>query len=320
MSVKIITYNSNDIQPPDAKGFLTLADNNCLPKLIADAFGWKAVLIAFTDKKGKSHTFGACKIGRKLVLLPHFSYGPVADSDTAREIIREVKAQGYFCEWRLTVKASEFTFTDKVTTLLPLHTDTNKQFEQLNANIRRKIRKCISNGIKIKMGKSELLNDFYEIYSRNMHRLGSPALPIRWFAKLLSHYCNGKAAIWCTFLNEKPVGVAFMLEYNGFYEACWFSTLREYNKLYTSYGLYWNMINYAIENDGLNFSFGRSTKGSGVHKYKQQWGGRDAPLVWNYSHQKTHNFRTLTYLPKLWKLLPYRIAKLAGPLISGKLY
>jgi lipid II:glycine glycyltransferase (peptidoglycan interpeptide bridge formation enzyme) len=320
MKVKILTDNKTYSSSVVLDGFQTLADNNCLPKIIADTFGWEAIQIEFNTDQTETTYFGACRIGRKVVMLPHFSYGPSADPHVAAEIIKTLKAQGYSCEWRLTAQASEFSYTNKVTTLLPLQAEGTKQFSLLDSNVRRKIRKCERNGITVKMGNVELLPDFYEIYSRNMHRLGSPALPKRWFAALLSQYSNGTAAIWFAYLNKKPVGAAFMLEYSGFYEACWVSTIQKYNRLYTSYGLYWQMILHAAEQKGRFFSFGRSTNSSGVHLFKKQWGGKDMPLYWNYSHPQGKNVRRLTFLTKLWKLLPYPVAKLLGPFIAGKFY
>lgn len=320
MSVKIHPFNKSDYPYNESAGFITLADNSCLPKIIADTFGWEAIWVEYNNEQHHTLYFGACRIGRKIVMLPHFSYGPYADTKAASEIIKALKAEGYFCEWRLTSKVSEFCFTDKVTTLLPLQADDTQQFSLLDSNVKRKIRKCGLNGITVTTGKIELLHDFYEIYSRNMHRLGSPALPKRWFSALLSQYNNGEVGLWCAYHNNKPVGTAFMLEYNGFYEACWVSTLHEYNRLYTSYSLYWEMIRHAAEQKGRHFSFGRSTSGSGVHRFKQQWGGIDIPLFWNYSHPQKQNVRKLRFLPSLWKFLPYRVARVIGPLVAGKIY
>lgn len=305
---------------PANEEFPTMGDNQCLPKIIADTFRWEAIQIEYNDYKGQSMVFGACRIRKKIVLLPHFSYGPFAPPAEVHTIFNELTAQGYTCEWRLFEKATDFVFTDKVSSILLLQHTADGQFNLLNTNLRRKIRKSALNGITTKPGRSELLYDFYEIYSRNMHRLGSPALPRKWFANVLTNYTNGEALLWCAYLNNKPAGAAFMLEYKGFYEACWFSTLHEFNYLYTSYGLYWAMIRFAVENKGLKFSFGRSSKDSGVHKYKQQWGSIDLPLVWNYSHPQGKNIRSFTFLTKLWKLLPYRLARFLGPFVAGRFY
>lgn len=320
MSVKILSDIGTAVSATNAAGLLTFADNKCLPAIIAETFGWKAIRIEFTNDTGKTTTFGACRIGKKIVLLPHFSYGAYSDPETAKSIFNELSRQGYACEWRRFEKISDFVFTDKVTTLLPLLTGSEEQFNKLAPDVKRKIRKSERNGIIVKSGKAELLRDFYAIYSRNMHRLGSPALPIRWFRNLLNNYHDGETGIWIASFNEKPIGGAFLLEYNGFYEACWISTLHEFNRLYTSYGLYWHLIRYAVEHNGKHFSFGRSSTGSGVHSFKQQWGGVDFPLYWNYSQQPANNIRSVTFLPKLWKLLPYPIARLLGPLVSGRFY
>ena len=298
----------------------TIGDNPCLPIIIAEVFGWEAIQINLTSDEGETFCVGACRKGKKIVMLPQFSYGPSLKPLIADELLQELKRQGFICEWRLTIKISSFALADKVSTVLPLQADANQQFQHFSSNLRRKIRKCASNKIIFKTGKSELLADFYEVYSRNMHRLGSPAQPLKWFSTLIENYINGNAIIYCAYLGEEAVGASFMLEYEGFYEACWVSTLEKYNKLYVSYGLYWETIKYAIENNGAQFSFGRSTIDSGVHKFKQQWGGSDLQLFWNYSHPQSKNVRKYKFLPKIWKLLPYKVAKHLGPVVSGWFY
>lgn len=320
MQLEILPSGTSEITGNEVQGKLTLADNPCLPRILADTFGWREITFRYTDDAGRISHFGACRNGNKIVMLPHFSYGPSAERGTATEIMKALGNKGYSCEWRLTEKASDFVFTDKVTTLLDLEPDSALQYKLFNSNLRRKIRKCALNGISIKKGKSELIPDFYQVYSRNMHRLGSPALPRRWFINLLGQYRNGEALVWCAYLDNIPIGAAFVLEYRGFSEACWVSTSRKHNKYYTSYGLYWALIKHAIDNNNHQFSFGRSTVGGGVHTYKQQWGGRDLPLVWNHSHQQGKGIRRFTILTKLWKLLPYPVAKLIGPLVADRFY
>ncbi|MEI6062642.1 MAG: GNAT family N-acetyltransferase [Bacteroidota bacterium] len=320
MQIEILPYNEDHITKPDSQQLLTIGDNACLPGIIAGTFGWEAVNINAIDSKGNRLIVGACIKAGKIVMLPHFSYGPSSNPEIASKILQALKFKGFLCEWRMTSPVSEHTYTDKITTYLPLLAGFDEHLRQFGSNIRRKIRKCSLNGIVVKKGNSGMLHDFYGIYSRNMHRLGSPALPQQWFAALLSQYRNGEVGIWCAYIGNQPVGAAFMLEYRGFYEACWFSTNNRYNKLYTSYGLYSEMIRYAIEHGGRYFSFGRSTLKSSVHKYKQQWGGIDLPLVWNYTHPQGRNIRSFSFLTKLWNLLPYPVARFIGPVIAGKLY
>ena len=299
---------------------IPLGNNPCLPEIIAKTFSYDTITIEVVDNKGYTIRISACLFGKKIVLLPHFSYGPIIPPDIVSEIIEGVKAQGYHCEWRLTNQVSEFCVTSKVTTFIRLARDAQSQFAVFDSNLRRKIRKCSSNGITIKKGGHELLEDFYLVYSRRMHQLGSPVLPQRWFNNLLQEYSGGEASIWCAYQDKVPMGTAFVLEYQGFYEACWFATLRQYNKFYISYGLIWEMLRHAITQSGKTFSLGRSTLGSSVHRYKQQWGGEDAALYWNHSHHPGKSLRSFSFVSQLWKLVPYSLTLKLGPWLAGKVY
>ena len=320
MNVKVAPYNELLVTGPIRSAGITLGDNSCLPSIIADTFGWEAINIEFTGDNDKPQAIAGCKKRAKIVLLPFFSYGPSQPASAVKEITQSLKQSGYRIEWRLFQKATGFSYDEKVSTVLILQNNADTQFEQFSSNLRRKIRKSTSNGIRFRSGQKELLNDFYRVYSRNMHRLGSPALPFRWFSNLLEQYRNGKASVWCAYSDQQPIGAAFTLSYNGFMEACWFATSRQFNNQYTPYGLHWEIIRNAIEQGTAVFSFGRSTSGSGVHQYKKQWGGKDIPLSWNFSHPQERNIRRYSFLSELWKILPYPIARSFGPLIAGKFY
>lgn len=297
---------------------VTLGDNPELTEIVADTFGWKAITICCSDKE-TIYIAGNQK-GRKIVLLPHFSYGPSLNKETASAVFQELKSQGYQCEWRHTEAFSENCYTEKVGSVLPLLASEELEFERLSSSVKHKIRKSKAHGMLVVKGRKELLDEFYSLYSHRMHALGSPALPMKWFANLLQHYQHGEASIWCVYMGDKAVGAAFMLEYHGFYEACWVATLRKYNKFYSNYALYWHMIQYAVEQCGIRFSFGRSTLGGGVHHFKQQWGTTDIPLVWNYTHPPKIDLRKLSLLSYLWKLLPYPIAKSIGGWFGAWVY
>jgi lipid II:glycine glycyltransferase (peptidoglycan interpeptide bridge formation enzyme) len=76
--------------------------------------------------------------------------------------------------------------------------------------------------------------------------------------------------------------------------------------------LYWEMIKYSIDQKMKVFSFGRATKGSGSHKFKTQWGIEERQIYFNYSSYQL-NIRNLSFLSKLWKILPLEVANKVGP-------
>ncbi|HPT14090.1 MAG TPA: GNAT family N-acetyltransferase [Bacteroidales bacterium] len=299
---------------------IPLCNNPCLSQIVSKTFGWETVELVIVNKSGRTATVHGNLVGRKVVLLPHFSYGPSLSAAIAEQSIMVIKQRGYSCEWRLTAQASQYCITSKVSSIIRLSPTEQSQFEKFDSNLRRKIRKCNSNGIKVRSGSAELLDDFYRVYSRRMHQLGSPVLAKSWFSNLLQYYKNGEASIWCAYFEDQPAGAAFVLGYQGFYEACWFATLKQYNRLYVAYGLTWAMLRHAIKHSGSIFSLGRSSLGSSVHYYKQQWGIEDVPLYWNLSHSPGTSLKSFTFISRLWKLIPYTIATKAGPWFAAKIY
>jgi predicted N-acyltransferase len=167
---------------------------------------------------------------------------------------------------------------------------------------------------------TSLLSEFYEVYSCNMHYLGSPALGKIFFKTLLEEYCNGKARIFVAKKDGKPIGASISLSYLNTTENIHFSSLRKMNSYYPSYLLHYEMMNQAISDGSTIYSFGRSTRDSGVHKYKQQWEVQDKTIYYNYTRNPGLSLRDLSILTTLWKKLPYALHKKVGSYIAGRVY
>ena len=316
----------------------TLVKNNCsftplslnpsLGNIFQKTFNWKCKYLLLKSDEEIIAFFPVVLIKNKLISIPHFSYGCVFCKDVQEinnnELIQQFKPvlndhsiKEY--ELRSFSKLTENTYSDKILSYIRLK-DHNKIFTGFKSNVRRKIRKTVKNGLTIKQGKTELLNDFYTVLCKNSHRLGAPVLPVSFFKNLLTDYEYGDSLVFVTYLNEKPIGSAFLLSYNGYFENTWFATLKKHNHLYTSYLLHWSMIKYACNNGGEIYSFGRSTKDSGVHNYKKQWGTSDKQLYWNYSHQKRFNIRKQRWIKEIWKLIPLPIVRIVGPYFAKRIY
>jgi hypothetical protein len=80
------------------------------------------------------------------------------------------------------------------------------------------------------------------------------------------------------------------------------------------------MMEHAINNKLDIYSFGRSTNGSGTHRFKKQWGSFDKQLFWNFSLPKKVNIRKMRLASEVWKRLPYLITDWLGPVIAGRVY
>jgi len=277
----------------------TIVNNPCLPELIGNYFN------------NKYDEYGVW-MGSTFVSLPFFSYGNL-------EFINRTQNYSKW-EFRGFEPISQYYTKTKITSILKLIENAEIQFNSFNSNVKRKINKAIKNNIEIKSGDIALLKDFYFVYCKNMLCLGSPVLEYGFFNEIITKYSNGEARIFVAYYENKPIGSAIILSYHGFYENCWFATIRKFNNLYTSYCLHWEMIKYSIENNANFYSFGRSTQNSSVLRYKKQWNTENITLYWSYSEKQKYNIRRFHILSALWKKLPLFIANKLGPYFARNIY
>jgi len=86
--------------------------------------------------------------------------------------------------------------------------------------------------------------------------------------------------------------------------------------------LYLRMLEFGCDNGYRVFDFGRSTRGEGTYKFKEQWGATPAPLYWHYisldgksrdpESSGTERFEKAALY---WRKLPLIVTKIIGPSI-----
>jgi hypothetical protein len=312
-----IKENSN------SKCLLTIAHNPSLRIVLSKSFGYEYKYWFIISNKEIIGVFPSFFVNGKMVSIPHFSYGGAFVKKGYEEYLDYINYQliHFFkkSEIRSLTKSSKYYSSNKVASFISLKNEDDI-FKEYKSNHRRKIKKSYKNDLYTQKGGIELLNPYYKIYSRNMYRLGSPSLPYVFFENLLKYYENGDKNIFITYLNKKPIGVAFVLSFYGFSEDCWLSTDTKYNKLYTSYQLYWEMIKDAVQDNKKIFSLGRSTKNSSLHDFKKHWNIEEQIIYFNYSQKTKHNIKSFPFLNKIWKKLPFSLTiKLSHP-ISKRIY
>jgi len=306
--------------------FYTIAHNPSLIFFINNTFGWKGDSFFIMSQQEIVGIYQhSLPVDDKSVSIPHFSYGGIIRRNkkyTKIEIFESIKS---FLPKHFEIREFE-TYTsyfndDKVATYLELKPTIEKQLAFFKYNHRRKIKKAYKNNLEVVISSNlESMRIFYDIYSRNMLRLGSPPLSKSFFYNLLEDYKFGELKVFLVKFDNKFIGGAVMLSYHNFAEDCWLSTLSQYNHLYSSALLYWEMIKYSIEKDKKYFSLGRSTKNSSLLHFKKQWKPIERKLYFSYSEPKKVSLKKMTFLTKFWKYLPLKFANLLGPKIAEKLY
>ncbi len=302
--------------------FPTIAHNPILVKIIQKSFNWEGWNYFLEDNGNRIGAVNLIDAPGGLTSMPHFSYsGLTANKGINKKGLYEnlEKSLDAKLEIRDTEPLSSNYNDNKVTSYKELIPDVDDQLMELSSNQRRKVRKSYKNGIELRKG-DEYLDKFYEIYTLNMHGLGSPPLPKYFFETILDNYEYGPAEIFCAEYDGEIIGGGFLLGYQNFYENCWFSTLREYNSLYSSLFLYWEMIKFSIEDGATIFSLGRSTKDSSLHRFKSHWGTKDKQLYFNYNFEKGFNIKNFDILSSIWSKIPKKVADRVGPYFAKKIY
>ena len=210
----------------------------------------------------------------------------------------------------------------KVSMLLSLPDDADTLMSGFKSKLRSQIRKAEKNGLEYELGlQPKLIDEFYQILSKNMLRLGSPVHSKKFYHSICQEY-DQNCIISIVRKQEKAIGGGLILFSKDKVCIPWASTLVEYNNLSPNMLLYWSLLKYSTEHGCRKFDFGRSTYNEGTFKFKQQWGALPVPLNWRTDNQtesktskntKTGGVRRL--VESTWRKMPLPLANFIGPQI-----
>jgi FemAB-related protein (PEP-CTERM system-associated) len=269
--------------------------------------------------------------GRFLVSLPYLNTaGVVADNpavaallvDRAVALADELKVR--YLELRheqpIEHAALNEQMTGKVHMRLALPSCGEQLWDALPAKVRNQVRKGEKSGLVVTWGKTELLADFYAVFSRNMRDLGTPVYSRRLFASVLRHF--PQRAEFCVVRSEdRPVAAALLLHGLGVTEVPSASSLREYNLTCANMLMYWHLLERAVQRRQAVFDFGRSSMDSNTFRFKKQWGAEPSPATWQYYVRQGSIAAVRPDNPRygrmirLWQRLPVALTRLIGPSI-----
>lgn len=193
--------------------------------------------------------------------------------------------------------------------------------KSFNSKLRNQIRKPIREGLTVKIGGAEFIDDFYNIFAENMRDLGSPVHSKKFIAEALNAFPN-TANVFIVYGNKKPLAGSVTIGFKDTLSNPWASSLRRYSHLAPNMLLYWSMLEFACQQGYKRFDFGRSTLGEGTYKFKEQWGAKPEPLYW-YRLSKTNDQNwggqpdkdKMSRAIEYWKKLPVPLTKIIGPKI-----
>jgi FemAB-related protein (PEP-CTERM system-associated) len=209
----------------------------------------------------------------------------------------------------------------KVALTMSLPTSSDELWKTIDRKARNQVRKAQKEGVAVTVGGSELVDDFYTVFARNMRDLGTPVYSSALFHEAATQFPDRIRIVLATF-EGRPIAGAVAFTFAGTLLVPWASSLREYRHLCANMLQYWTMMEHAVAAGCHTFDFGRSSRGGGTQHFKQQWGAVESPLFWEYSlitrgappDQGPANPR-FNLAIEAWKRLPLWMANRVGPAI-----
>ena len=270
--------------------------------------------------------------GRFLVSLPYLnSSGIIAETpsvasalvDRAIDFAEQLDVRYLELRHEAAVDHPRLTeaVTDKVHMRLSLPATTDELWNSLKSKVRSQVRKPLNDeSLTVCWGTHDLLDEFYAVFTQNMRDLGTPPFSRQLFASMLDEF-PGTAEICCVRLDRQPVASGLLIHGPGVTEVPSASSLRRFNSSSSNMLMYWHLLSRAIERGQQVFDFGRSSTGTGTHKFKAQWGAQEFPAVWQHfvrqgaATDMRPNSGKYDLMIQTWQKLPVWLTKVIGPSI-----
>lgn len=268
--------------------------------------------------------------GHYLISMPFVNYGgPLGTEAASRALCEESARMAERDEVRLLELRSRVPLsTDlsvshrKLTVLLDLPALEKPLWDSFNANVRRRVRRAEKEGIEVRVGLDQL-EAFYRVFAVHMRDLGTPAQSLEFFRAIAEEFPND-VRFACAYLGDLPIACICGFLWGTEFEVTWASALRSHKHLAANMLVYWRLMQRAIAEGARTFNFGRSTPGSGQHRFKLQWGAARDETLWWYQRARTTEAALSTPSPdqgryalatQIWRRLPVALTNRLGPSI-----
>jgi len=296
------------------------------------AMGWRCFPLVCRNEHGISGVFPIGWIrnrlfGDCLVSMPLAVYGGIctADPDSYRSLLRA----GTDLARRLNVKYLEMrNRTDLFPTSLPgrdlyvtftqdLSPGPEKLLQGLPRDTRYMVRKSLKAGLE--WVEDLTLDEFYEIYARSVHRLGTPVFSKNLFSVILGEFPQHSKILGVR-KGKKAIAGVLCLYFRDQVMPYYGGALSEYNNDAPNNFMYWSLIAQSCREGYRVFDFGRSKRGTGSFHFKSSWSMQMTGLPYRYQLIRAEQVPQISPVDQkfrlaveIWKRLPYSWTKILGP-------
>jgi FemAB-related protein (PEP-CTERM system-associated) len=273
--------------------------------------------------------------GRYLISVPFLTYGGIlcAGAGAARSLAERAAALGAersaaHVELRHSAAVDGITLPvrlDKVSMVLELPDSEAALSKQLGAKLRSQIRRADRESPEVVLGGRELLPEFYGVFARGMHELGTPVYPPAFFS-VVCDALGERLSVVVVKVRGEVQAAAIVVRHGRNVEVPWAAATGEAKRNAVNMRMYWELLKGAVAAGAAAFDFGRSTVDSGTYRFKAQWGATPRQLHWHYWLARggelpklNHSNPKYALAGRLWRQMPLWCANLLGPQIARHL-
>ncbi len=263
--------------------------------------------------------------GHFLVSMPFLNYGGPLGSDAAIQqltaaavaLAADSGADLLELRSRRALPVDLHCSHRKITVVLDLPPSQEQLLAQFGSKLRNQVHRAAREGVTVRFGRDQVA-PFYRVFAAHMRDLGTPVMPERFFDAVAATF-GDEVCFGCAWKDGRPIAAGAGFRWDDEFELSWASSLRAYNRIAPNMRLYHAFLERCIDGGVRQFNFGRCSPGSGTHRFKQQWGGRDEPLWWYDAGPKAETgtpsptASAYRWGPRVWRHLPLWAANSLGP-------
>lgn len=226
--------------------------------------------------KNSSFGLGADKliIGAGFDKTGEFNISEKLYSDFISQLLKEIPSLNLKAK-HLELRTTQYLpcavdYSDKVELIVDLSKSCEQRLKDFSKSTRRNIRQTLQQGYTFKFGNDlKLLKDFYLLYLKQMHEVGS--LPHSWnfFENLHTHYQNSISICVGYFADTPVVAALGFLSQKELYGA-WMGLDPAYKKDNVFLTMLWSIIEYCEQSNKSTYNLGRSSVGSSAYEFKRR--------------------------------------------------
>ena len=271
--------------------------------------------------------------GNALVSLPFAVYGGVAASTP--EAAQALESEAQSIARQLGVEHLELRHVDQRHADWPtqdLYVCFRKDLDpEVEANMlaiprkqRAMVRKGIKNGLRSAVERS--VEHFFPLYADNVLRHGTPAMPRRYFERLLQVFGEDCDVLTVFDPQGRPISSVLNFYFRDEILPYYAGDDMAARDLAGNDFKYWALMRRACERGFKVFDYGRSKQGTGSYAFKKNWGFEPKPLHYEYClyrrdsipQNNPANAKYRLFIAA-WRRLPIGVANRLGPYIVRNL-